>query len=72
MSECCSMLQRVAACCSMLQCCILLQSVAFCCSLLQCCSVVLCFRVGEADEPYGVATISRVLNIIGLFCKRAL
>ena len=50
---CCSMLQYVAVCCSMLQC------VAVCCSVLQ--------SVSQCGERYGVATVSRIDKIIGLF-----
>ena len=34
------------------------------------CSVLQCVAVSKG--VYGVATISRLLKIIGLFCKRAL
>jgi len=73
---CCSVLQCVAVCCSVLQC------VAVCCSVLQRhivywvwvttlktkkhSSLIDCFFV------YWVASTSRLLKIIGLFCKRAL
>jgi len=73
---CCSVLQCVAVCCSVLQC------VAACCSVLQC---VKCFQTLPQFIPqrhrrsykthesqnlwYGVATISRLLQIIGLFCR---
>jgi len=58
----------------------LLQRVAVCCSALQCCED----DTTKSTKPnrktpsttqspsYGVATISRLLKIIGLFCKRAL
>jgi len=58
------------ACCSMLRC------VAVCRSVLQC--VAVCCdddsgsRCSASGGEYGVATISRLLKIIGLFCKRAL
>ena len=58
----------VVLCCSVMQC------VAVCCSLLQCVavpySVVACAdtRLPSVDK-YGVATISRLLRIIGLFCR---
>ena len=48
-------------------CCSVLQCVAVCCSVLQCVAVYHVWVVS-----YGVATISRLLQIIGLFCKRAL
>jgi len=39
-------------------------------------SVLLCkqheMRAGDEHKRFGVATIRRLLNIIGLFCKRAL
>jgi len=67
---CCSALQCVTLCCSVLQC------VAVCCSVLQCvavcCSVLQCNDDDEDVEwrlSYGVATISRLFEIIGLFCK---
>jgi len=53
-------LHCVGACCSVLQC------VAACCSVLQWNSYTRGF------SPYRVATISRLLKMIGLFCKRAL
>ena len=44
--------------------CSVLQCIAFCCSVLRCvpvrCSV---------PHQYGVASISRLLKIIGLFCR---
>jgi len=52
----CSKLHFVAVCCSVLQC------VAVCCSVLQRASQV------SACIHYGVATISRLLQIITLFC----
>jgi len=56
---CCSVLHCAAVCCSVLQCVALRHT---CRSVLAQC-VTLC---------YGVATISTLLKIIGLFCKRAL
>jgi len=72
---CCSVLQCVAVCCSVLQC------VAVCCSVLQCVavchsalhSVAVCYSVlqgVEEKDVYGVATISRLFQIVGLFCER--
>jgi len=52
---CCSVLQCVAVCCSVLQC------VAVRCSVLQC--------VSWMGTAYGGATLSRLLQIIGLFCR---
>jgi len=82
---CCSVLQCVAVYCIVLQCaavdCSAFQCAAVCCSVLQCvavcCSVLQCVAVrcsanNEGSHYYGVATISRLLKIIGLFCKRAL
>ena len=77
---CCSVLQCVAVCCSVLQC------VAVCCNVLQCVENMLCLyraptrrapstrvlKVCDQKYPYGVASSSRLLKIIGLFCKRAL
>ena len=66
----CSVLQCVAVCCSVLQC------VTVCCSVLQC--VTVCCSVLQLNHPHImslvslVASISRPLKIIGLFCKRAL
>jgi len=55
--------------CFVAGCCRVLQGVAGCCGVLQgvavCCSAL-------ASNYYGVAMISRLLKIIGLFCKRAL
>jgi len=55
------------------------QCVAVCCSVLQCiavyCSVLQCNVVNvsvDLSRDYGMACISRLLKIIGLFCKRAL
>jgi len=69
--------QWAAVCCSVLQC------VAVCCSVLQ--YVAVCNReqllhsrapveraMLHSKVQYGVATISRLLKITGLFCKRAL
>ena len=68
---CCSVWQCAAVCCSVLQCaavcCSVLQCAAVCCRVLQCAAV--CCRV---SNWYGVATVSRIDKIIGLFCKRAL
>jgi len=46
------------------------QRVAVCCSVLQCVAVQ--FRRYPRAASYGMATISRLVKIIGLFCKRAL
>ena len=76
----CSVLRCVAVCCRVLQC------VAVCCSMsgpsvllcvvsvLQCVATcwVLKNKKSQKLAVYGVATISRLLEIIGLFCKRAL
>jgi len=63
-------LQCAAVCCSALQC------AAVCCSVLQCaavrCSVLHCVAVCTCCNEYAVATISMLLKIIGLFCKRTL
>jgi len=58
----------VAVCCSVLQC------VAVCCNMLQRVAVcIFCTVFYDAQlYDYGVATMSRLLKIIGLFCKRAL
>jgi len=73
---CCSMLQYVAVCCSILQCevehiwydSIVLQCVAVCRSMLQ--------YVAMWGRTYlvrcGMASVSRIDKIIGLFCKRAI
>jgi len=81
---CCSVLQCVAVCCSVLQCvavcCSVLQCVAVCCSVrsLICYFALLCtfppmFLLSPITacrmRAYGVATISRLLKIIGLFCR---
>ena len=69
---CCSVLQCVAVCCSVLQC------VAVCCSMLQyktdvgCRSVMQCVAVQDRSwvlQHYGVAMVSRLLKITGLFCR---
>ena len=74
---CCSVLQCVAVCCSVLQC------VAVCCSVSQCvavrCSIgarcaVCCSqsqnnRRQGMNKCYGVASVSRIYKIIGLFAK---
>jgi len=78
---CCSVLQCVAVCCSVLQCvavcCSVLQCVVVCCSVLHGHSghsndthvnQIFIPRV-PAHVCYGVATISRFLKIIGLFCR---
>jgi len=73
----CSVVQCVAVCCSPLQCvavcCSLLQSVAVCCSLLQGGAewswVARCVAVCSSMGQYGVATVSRIDKIIGLFCR---
>ena len=80
---CCSVLQCVAVCCGVLQCvavcCSVLQCVAVCCSVLQCAAV--CYRTDSLFLWYHTCattyvshkgTISMLLEIIGLFCKRAL
>ena len=81
-----SVLQCVIVRCKTLQCgaicyCVL-QCVAACCSVLQCLAVLgsvlqrlaLCVtkHKGYLLCGSGVATISKLLKIIGLFCKRAL
>ena len=66
----CSALQCIAVCCSVLQC------VAVCCSVLP--SDL--NRKGKGDDGlgravnhiYGVATISRIDKILGLFCEYCL
>jgi len=75
LAACCGVLQRVAACCGVLQreeCCILQ---LFVCQYWSVTSVTRCLlRIfsGHRCLSYGVAMISRLLKIIGLFCKRAL
>ena len=77
---CCSVLQCVAVCCSALQFvavrCSALQCVAVRCSALQCiavrCSALQCVVASIRNRGYGVATISRLLKMIGVFCKRTL
>ena len=49
-------------------CCSVLQCVAVCCSVLQCVSVV-CHTHVYDTFIYGVASIRRLLKIIGLFCR---
>ena len=82
---CCSMLQRIGvAVCLRGRVCYatgsdlrhsgLLRCVAVCCSVLQRVSVAVCFRGGVAQArqnfgTYGVATISMLLQITGLFCR---
>jgi len=69
---CCSLLQFVAVRCSyitvqtfnILQCIVVYRSVLQCVAV--CCSVCQCFY---RYPKYGVATISRLLKIIGLFCR---
>ena len=75
-----SVLQCVAVCCPVLQ------SVAVCCSEMKWICMIwvtcdlwcVCLRVSAyvslslCAYEYGVATMSRLLKIIGLFCKRAL
>jgi len=84
----CRVLQCVAECCSVLQCitmcCTVSQFVLNFCSMLQCvaayCSVLQCDLDSDIHEAvslpsyqsYGVALVSRIDKIIGLFCKRAL
>jgi len=79
-------LQCVAVCCSVLQCVLqcVAMCVAVCCSVLQCVAgdvAVAHARISWMNNVcntyangygYGEATISRLLKIIGLFCKRAL
>jgi len=66
----CSTFQCVAVCCSVLQC------VAVRCSVLQCVESrsdmvqgAFDFNTGKGFSVYGVASISRLLAIIGLFCR---
>jgi len=68
-------LQRVAVCCSVLQC------AAVCCSMTRRherydCVMLICvyesFLSVSMSCDYGVATISKLLQIVNLFCKRAL
>ena len=76
----CRVLQCVAVCCSALQFvavrCSALQCVAVRCSALQCiavrCSALQCVVASIRNRGYGVATISRLLKMIGVFCKRTL
>jgi len=53
----------VAVCCGVLRC------VAVCCSVLQCVASSALFKANQVCECYGVATISRLLKIIGLSCR---
>ena len=76
-AACCSMLQGVAGCGSVLQCvtpcCNVLQYVVVC--VASYCSVLLelkYFEVNRYKPGYGVALVSRIDKMIGLFCKRAL
>jgi len=62
---CCSVLQCVAVCCSVLQCVDPIRECAVCCSELQSIAV----RTWPTASIYGVATISRLLKITGLFCR---
>ena len=71
------MLQCIAACCSVLQCvavhCIVRQCVAVCCSVLQCVAVCCVeLQCTSRIKAYGMASVSRIDKIIGLFSKRAL
>ena len=73
---CCRVLQGVAGCGSVLQCvtpcCNVLQYVAVC--VASCCSVLLEWKYLEVSRykpGYGVALVSRIDTMIGLFCKRA-
>ena len=67
---CCSVLQRVAACCSVLQCdvvcCSVFQRVAACCSVLQCvavcCSVLQC--VAGATDTSPVTWLIKMCDMI--------
>jgi len=76
----CSVLQRVAVCVSLrywgilcifcrfaLYLALLTQWGAECCRVLQ--SVAECCRVLQSVSRYGVATVSRIDKIIGLFCR---
>ena len=66
---CFSVLQCVAVCRSVLQCvivrCRVLQCVAECCSMLQCVTIL----DWLLTIAHGVATVSRIDKIIGLFCR---
>jgi len=83
-SVCCSVLQCVTVCYSVLQCvavcCSVLQCVADQTSNIQHCLVTLMhvrvtrfffYKNLTSRAQYGVATISRLLKIIGLFCKKS-
>ena len=69
----CSVLWCAAVCCSVRQCdpvcCSMLHHGALRCTVLHC---VICAALCCTLLHYGVATISRLLKIIGLFCKRDL
>jgi len=71
-------LQCVAVCCSVLQC------VAVCRSVSQCGAlhlsgatrivggqrrVGICIQMSQRNDVYGVATVSRIDQMIGLFCR---
>jgi len=67
---CCSVLQCVAVCCVAV-CCSVLQCVAVCCSVLQYVAHQYTPFVHAHSRPvytYDVATITRLLEIKGLFC----
>jgi len=75
-AACFSMLLRVAVCCSV--CCgalprRMMQTNAVCSSVVQCvtvwCSMAQCGTVVYDEDIYGVASIRRLLKIIGLFCR---
>ena len=77
----CEALQHTATHCNTLQHtathCNTLQHTATHCNTLCICDIMLCVYMTSwmsrvAPQTYGVATISRLLKIIGLFCKRAL
>jgi len=48
------------------------QPFSVCCSVLQCVATAALPYAMYGILRYGVATISRLLQIMGLFCKRAL
>ena len=64
----CNGLQRVAVWCSVMQC-DAGAGKGLQCDALRCSVLLQCFAVYFV---YGVATVSRIDKIIGLFCKRAL
>ena len=68
---CCSVLHRVVQCVAVyyIVLCSVLQCITSCCICMHPC--ILSIHSARHDS-YGVATISRLLKIIGLFCKRAL